>query len=68
MKKELELEDGSEVDIHLTSLRATLKKIPNWKTPYNDGIRGFWFKKLTSIYERWARQVSKYQPEASIPE
>ena len=27
----------------LNSLRATVKKVPNWKTPGHDGIHGYWF-------------------------
>ena len=33
MEKELELKERSEKNMHLDTLRATLKKIPNWKTP-----------------------------------
>ena len=41
MKKELQ--EGPEVDIHLESLRATIKKVPSWKTPGQYSIHGFWF-------------------------
>ena len=54
MKKELqELEEGPEANVHLNSLRATLKKIPNWKTPGHDSIHGFWFKNFKCIHDRW---------------
>ena len=44
MGKELQcLDEGPEGDIYLESLRTTLKKVPNWKIPGPDGIRGFWF-------------------------
>ena len=44
MGKELErLEEGLIMKIHLDLLRATLKKVPSWKTPSHDGIHGFWF-------------------------
>ena len=47
MKNELKgIEEGPKVDIHLDSLRITLKKIAYWKTPGYDGIYGFWFKKI----------------------
>ena len=32
-----------KANIRLDSLRATLKKITNWKTPGHDSIHGFWF-------------------------
>ena len=45
-------EVGSEVDMHLNSLGATLKKVPNWKTLEYDVFDGFWFLKSTSIHDR----------------
>ena len=42
MEKELQaLEKGSKAKILLDSLRATLKKVPNWKKPGHEGIHGF---------------------------
>ena len=68
MKKELPcLEEGSETVIYLDSLRATIKKIPNWKTPGYDALPGLWFKKLTPIYDRLALQLNKCREEACIP-
>ena len=41
LKKELQgFEDGLDVDIHRELHRATLKKIPNRKTPAYDGLDG----------------------------
>ena len=53
MKKELQgLKEGFVVDIRIDSLRVTHKKVPNWKTPANDGMYGFWFKRFISIHDR----------------
>ena len=41
MKKTQVVEEGYEADIQ--SLRETLKKVPNRKTPSHDGVHGFWF-------------------------
>ena len=50
MAKEFEgFEEGPKEEIHIHSLRTTLKKVPNWKTSGHDGIHGTWFKKFTSI-------------------
>ena len=46
------LEEGQKVEIHSDFLKATLKKISNWKTPGYDGIHGLWFKKFTSIHDK----------------
>ena len=43
--KKLEgLEKDLKAKIHFDSVRATLKKVPNWKTPGHDGIYRYWFK------------------------
>ena len=42
MEKEIEvLKEGPKVKIHLDLLRATLKKVANWKTPRHDSIYGY---------------------------
>ena len=42
MTRELEgLEKGPKAKIHTDLLKATLKKISNWKMPGHDGIHGF---------------------------
>ena len=43
MGKELGLEERLKAKIHPDSLRTTLKKVPNWKTPGHDSINGYWF-------------------------
>ena len=45
-----------KVDIHLESLRAILKKVPNWKTPDLDSIHEIWLKKIMSIHDRLTLQ------------
>ena len=37
------LEECPQVNLHLDGLKATFKKIANWKTSGLDGIHGFWF-------------------------
>ena len=57
MKKELpRLENATEADILLDSLRATLKKVPNWKKLGNNSVYGLWFKGFTSIHDRLVLQ------------
>ena len=68
MEKELEgLEKGPKVKIQIDSLRTTLKKISNWKTPIYDGIHGFWLKKTPSIHDRLAIEMNRCL-EGDIPE
>ena len=55
MKKVLEwLEEAQKTKIHLDSLRATRKNVPNLKTPGHNGKHVYWFKKLTFIHDRLA--------------
>ena len=69
IEKELKrLEEGTNAKIHLDSLGATLKKSPNRKTPVNDGIYGYWFKKLTSIHDRLAIKMNRCLQETDIPQ
>ena len=44
------LEEGSQVNMHLDGLKATLKNITNWKTSGLEGIHKFWFKKYSPPY------------------
>ena len=51
------LEDGPQMNIHPDGLKATLKKIANWKIPGQNGIHEFWFKKsppnTTDLQLKW---------------
>ena len=65
MEKEFkERDEGPEASIRPDSLRATLNKIPNWKTPGDNGILGFWFEKIKSINNRLAKQLTR----SNLPE
>ena len=70
MKTEFKrLEEGSKADIYLSSLRVTLKKIPNYEIPgQNKGMLGFWFIKMTSIHDSLPRELSKCLEKANIHE
>ena len=69
MKKELQgLEKKSWGGYTPRITKSNLRKVPNWKLPGYDGIHGFWFYKVTSIYDRLALQLSGCVEEANIPE
>ena len=58
METELQmLEKSPQVNIHLDTLKVQLKRISNWKTPSQNGIRRFWLKKFTSIHDRLATEM-----------
>ena len=66
-EKELELEEGPDANIHQDMIRATVKKIQNWKRPSHDGIHGFRFKKKKSCQSTTALQLIKCQEERRYP-
>ena len=69
MTRELEgLEEGPKAEIHIELLKKTLKKISNRKRAGHDGIRGFWFKKFTSIHDRLAPEMNRCLQDAQVPD
>ena len=62
--KREDLEKGSKAKIHHDTLKTTLKKVLNWKTPNPYGIHGYWFKNsLPSMTDWLAKPI-----DANIPE
>ena len=62
------LREGPQVNTRPDGLKATLKKIANWKTPGLDGIHGFWFKRFTSIHNRLVTEMNKCIQKTEVPE
>ena len=51
MRKKMEgVQAQEDVMITLDDLKAAIRRMTNWKAPGPDGVRGFWFKKLTSLH------------------
>ena len=66
--RELErLEVGPKTEIHINLLKTTMKRIPNWETPFHDGIHDFWFKKFTYIHGRQALEMNRFLQGAQVP-
>ena len=65
IEKELKgLEEALKTKIYIVLHRATFKKIPNWKTPGNYGIHGYWFKKnLPSTTEWLSKWIDAYKKQ-----
>ena len=60
------IKEGPETDIHLESLKGNPPKSENWKAPDRHGIRNFWFKRFTLVYDGRAEQLHKSPSEANI--
>ena len=54
------LDDDLETEIHLDSLRATFKKVPDAKTPWHETYTDSGLKKNTFIHERHALEMNRY--------
>ena len=65
MEKELQMLEGEHTP---NGLKATHKKISNWKTPGLDGIQRSWFKKFTSIHDGLATEMNKCTQKTEIAE
>ena len=60
-------ERGIEGEIHLDSLRAAPKNVPNGKTPVRDSIYWYWFKKFSPIHARLAIERMRCLQDTDIP-
>ena len=63
-----EIEGLEETPNSIIHLNATLKKVPNSKTPGHDGKDWYCFKKFTSIHDRLAIEVNRYLQETDKTE
>ena len=51
MKKKMRnIEEMEDIVISAEDVLYVIRKMTNWKAPGPDGVRGFWFKKLTSLH------------------
>ena len=62
------LEEGPKTEIHIDSLKTTLQRISNWKTPGSDGIHSFWFKKFNSLHGRLALEMNRCLQGTQVPD
>ena len=51
VKKELEsVKQMDDVKVELEGVKKGIGRLSNWKAPGRDQVRGYWFKKLTSLH------------------
>ena len=46
-----------DISIATEMIKEQVKKIPNWKSPWLDGVQGYWLKKLTALHRHIAKQM-----------
>ena len=69
--KEVELEQENvniqeNVEITKEDITMQLKKIPNQKVPWFDGIQGFWVKRFASQHQRLTEELNENIQSLSI--
>ena len=47
---------------------AGVRRMSNWKVPGPDGVRGFWFKKLSCMHQAMAKSLQACLDEGNVPE
>ena len=58
LKKDLGNQQQQNIIITKDMVSKQCRRMPNWKAPGMDRVQGFWLKKLTSLHERIAEQLS----------
>ena len=58
----------SKVKVDIESVKAGVKRMPNWKVPGPDGVMGFWFKKFTSLHQSLSSWLGECLRSGVVPE
>ena len=56
-----------DVSICEDDIRVGLKRMSNWKAPGPDGVRGFWFKKFSSLHPSLCKSLQRCLSEGDVP-
>ena len=55
------------IEISLNNVKKGISSMRNWKAPGPDGVRGFWFKKFTSVHSALATALNKCVITGTVP-
>ena len=59
MRSEVNVKKQEKIDITTGSLKKILDRMPNWKSPGQDSVQGFWLKNFSSLHERVRLQLKE---------
>ena len=59
LQSEVNVKKQEQIDITTGSLKKILGRMPNWKSPGPDLVRGFWLKNLRSLHEKVKLQLKE---------
>ena len=53
VKKELEQNEGQDkIDTTKDKMMRVMRKMPNWKAPDPENVKGYWLKNLTPLHDK----------------
>ena len=67
-KKMRNIEDMEDIVISAEDVLYVIRKMTNWKAPGPDGVRGFWFKKLTSLHGPLTHALQECVANGVVPD
>ena len=59
MRSEVNVKKQEKIDITTGSLKKTLGRMPNWKSPGPALVQGIWLKNFSSLHERVMLQLKE---------
>ena len=69
MKKKMRnIEEMEDIVISAEDVLYVIRKMTNWKAPGPDGVRGFWFKKLTSLHGPLTHALQECVANGVVPD
>ena len=63
-----EIRQQEDLVILLEDVQGIVKKMTNWKAPGPDGVRGFWFKKFTSLHPCLCKTLNSCLTTGNVPD
>ena len=67
LRSEFNAKNQEKEDITTRNLKKVLGRMPNWKSPGPDLIRGFWLKNFSSLHERVRLQLKECLDSGFVP-
>ena len=67
LSSECNIVPQDNISICEDDIKIGLKRMSNWKAPGPDGVRGFWFKKFTSLNPLLCKSLQRCLSEGDVP-
>ena len=67
LRSEVNVKKQEKIDITTGRLKKVVGRMPNWKSPGPDLVRGFWLKSFSSLHERVRLQLKECLDSGFVP-